>query len=113
MPQLGSALALQSVAREERLVSGTQVSVPVTTLVSGLPANRCGPAEYPRLRLLQECDRLGDFEGVRNYLEYKSPGSSKTGALAMALISSEQELAREHSRRVLTSTTRWSLSQAQ
>ena len=47
---------------------------------------------------VQECDRLGDFQGVRDFLEYKSPGSSRTGALAMALINSEQELAREHTR---------------
>lgn len=47
---------------------------------------------------VQECDRLGDFQGVREFLEYKSPGSSRTGALAMALINSEQELAREHTR---------------
>ncbi|CAK0786826.1 hypothetical protein CVIRNUC_010040 [Coccomyxa viridis] len=46
----------------------------------------------------KECDRLGDFQGVREFLEYKSPGSSRTGALAMALINSEQELAREHTR---------------
>ena len=47
---------------------------------------------------MQECDRLGDFEGVRAFLEYKSPGSSREGDMARALINSEQELAREHSR---------------
>ena len=47
---------------------------------------------------MQECDRLGDFEGVRDFLEYKSPGSSREGDMARALINSEQELAREHSR---------------
>ena len=47
---------------------------------------------------MQECDRLGDFQGVRDFLEYKSPGYSKEGNLAIALINSEQELAREHSR---------------
>ena len=51
-----------------------------------------------RAGLVQECDRLGDFQGVRDFLEFKSPGSSRTGALAMALINSEQELAREHTR---------------
>lgn len=49
---------------------------------------------------IQECDRLNDFQGVRDYLEYKSPGSSRTGSLAVALINSEQELAREQSRSI-------------
>ena len=50
------------------------------------------------LPCMQECDKLGDFEGVRDFLEYKSPGSSREGDMARALINSEQELAREHSR---------------
>ena len=58
---------------------------------------QCSPVTG-RLVRVQECDRLGDFQGVRDFLEYKSPGSSRTGALAMALINSEQELAREHTR---------------
>ena len=54
---------------------------------------------------MQECDRLGDFEGVRDFLEYKSPGSSREGDMARALINSEQELAREHSRYFLSELT--------
>ena len=70
--------------------------------VAPLSASRilCGavpPCDWQAGRL-QECDRLGDFQGVRDFLEYKSLGSSRTGALAMALINSEQELAREHTR---------------